>query len=136
MCLNEYHSKSERLVKIKTVGMPKGILVIDTDTTLLAQIELLNKKLVEISLGKTNVSHVQTLRCDMCGREHENIRFSLEGSNEEVQFSDFQKNNPYSNPYNPGWKDHSNFHWGNNQNSSANTGMQQGQQALIQRKPS
>lgn len=34
-------------VKIETVGTSKGMLVVDTHTALLAQIELLNKKLVK-----------------------------------------------------------------------------------------
>lgn len=40
----------------------------------------------------------------------------------------------YINTYNPGWKDHPNLRWSNHQNSSANQGMQQSQQALFQRK--
>lgn len=56
MCLHEFRSKSEKSVKTETVGTPKGMLVIDTHTTVLAQIELLNKKLAEISLSQANVS--------------------------------------------------------------------------------
>lgn len=52
MCLSEYHSKSERSVKIETVGTSKYMLVVDTYTILLAYIELLNQRLVERSLGK------------------------------------------------------------------------------------
>ncbi|MCI63376.1 hypothetical protein A2U01_0084633, partial [Trifolium medium] len=39
MCMNEYRSKSERDPK------KRGVLKVDTNTTLLAQIEILNKKL-------------------------------------------------------------------------------------------
>ena len=46
MCMNDYRSKSERSVKLVKVCPPKGILPLDTHTALLAQIELLNKKLV------------------------------------------------------------------------------------------
>lgn len=60
----------------------------------------------------------------------------MEGSNEEAKFSNFKRNNPYSNTYNPKWKDHQNFRWSNNQNLGANQGIQQSQQAQIQRKPS
>lgn len=56
MCMNEYRAKSEKLIKLETMGTPKGMLPLDTHTTLLAQIELLNKKLVEGSLGRANMS--------------------------------------------------------------------------------
>ncbi|XP_050908489.1 uncharacterized protein LOC127122147 [Lathyrus oleraceus] len=51
LCMNGYYSKSERSVKIETVGRPKGMLVVYTHTSLLAQNELLKKKLAESSLG-------------------------------------------------------------------------------------
>lgn len=38
MCLNEYHFKSERSVKFEIMGMPKGMLDVDTHIVLLAQI--------------------------------------------------------------------------------------------------
>ena len=41
MCMNEYHPKSKRSVKIETLGTPKGMLAIDTHIALLAHIELL-----------------------------------------------------------------------------------------------
>lgn len=61
------------------MGTTKGMLVVDTHIILLAQIELLNKKLAESSLTKANVSHVQARMCDFCGGRHENERCSLEG---------------------------------------------------------
>lgn len=100
--LDEYRSKSERSLKIETFGPLIGTLVIDTHIALLAQIESLNKKLVEGILSKANVIQVQARRCDFYGEGHENERCSLEGSSEEAQFANFQKNNPYSNTYNPG----------------------------------
>lgn len=84
MCLNEYRSKSDKSVKIEIVGIPKGMLVVDTHTSLLAQIELLNKKLAKSSLGKANMSQVQALRYDFYGEGHANGRFSLEGSSEDA----------------------------------------------------
>lgn len=74
MCLNEYHSKSKRSVKIDIVGTPKGMLAVDTHNAFLAKIELLNKKLAESSLSKANVSQVQALRCDFFGGGNENGR--------------------------------------------------------------
>ena len=69
---------------------PKGMLAVDIHTILLTQIELLNKKLVENSLGKANLSQEQSLRCDFCGGEHENGKCYSEGSSEEVQFLIFR----------------------------------------------
>ena len=43
--LNEYHLKSERTMKTETAGTPKSMLAIATNTSLLAQIELFDKKL-------------------------------------------------------------------------------------------
>ena len=70
ICMNAYHSKSERSVKLETVGMPKGMLPLDTHTALLVQIELLNKQLAESSLGRSNLSQVQALRYDFYGGEN------------------------------------------------------------------
>jgi hypothetical protein len=50
MCLNEYRSKSERDRK------KKGMIEVSTHTTLLAQIELLNKQLAAKSILEANVS--------------------------------------------------------------------------------
>lgn len=102
------------------------MLPLDTHIARLAQIELLNKKLVGSNLGRSNVSQVQELRCALCGGKHANERCLLEGTSEEDQFAKFQKKNPYSNTYNLGWKDHPNFCWSNNKNSNANQGIQQG----------
>ncbi|XP_050914751.1 uncharacterized protein LOC127129643 [Lathyrus oleraceus] len=56
MCMNEYRSKSERSINPEIVGMPKGMLAIDTHTALLAQIELVNKNLAERGSYKAKVS--------------------------------------------------------------------------------
>lgn len=66
MCMNEYRSKSKRPVKMETMCIPKGMLAIDTQTAILAHIELLNKKLVESNLGKANMIQIQALTCDFC----------------------------------------------------------------------
>lgn len=89
MCMNEYHYKSERSVKLETSGTPKGMLTIDTHTALLAQIELLNKQLAEGYLNKANVIQVQALKCDFFGGGHENGRCLLEGISEDAQFANF-----------------------------------------------
>lgn len=55
------------------------------------------------------MSQIQTLKFDFCGEGHVNANFTIEVKSVEVQYANFQKNNPYSNTYNPGSKDHMNF---------------------------
>jgi len=46
-------------------------------------------------------------RCDFCQGDHANGECSLEGTSEEAKYmANFQKNNPYSNTYNPGYAKH------------------------------
>jgi hypothetical protein len=42
------------------------------------------------------------------------------------------KNNPYSNTYNPGWRNHPNFSWSNNQNALNHQGQQRNSQQATQ----
>ncbi|XP_045830999.1 uncharacterized protein LOC123922316 [Trifolium pratense] len=108
MCMNEYRSKSDR---------KRGVITVDTNTALLAQIEILNKKLAAKSLAEVNASQVQEVKCDFCHGPHANGMCSPEAGG--VNYAGgYQKNNPYSNTYNPGWKDHPDLQWGNQGNSS------------------
>ena len=43
------------------------------------------------------------------------------------QFQKRQANNPYSNTYNPGWRNHPNFSWSNNNNMAAPNNMAKAQ---------
>lgn len=52
---DDNQTKSERSVKFKTVVTLKCVLPVDTQITLLSQIELLNKQLAEISNRKLRV---------------------------------------------------------------------------------
>lgn len=56
---------------------------------------------------------------------HENGNCTLDVESLEFQSANFQKNNPYSNTYNHGWKYHMNFKLRSNQNLNANQGVQQ-----------
>jgi hypothetical protein len=113
MCLNEYRSKSEKDPK------KKGMIDVNTHTALLAQIELLNKQLAAKSLAEANASRVQDVRCDFCQGPHANGMCSAEADVQEANYAGgFQKNDPFSGTYNPGWKDHPNLRWGNQGNSS------------------
>lgn len=83
-CLNEYRSNSERGVKVEMTRTLKGVLTLDTHIVLLAQIELLNKRLAESNLNQVNISHVKTLKCDFCVEGRANGLCVLERSSEEA----------------------------------------------------
>ncbi|KAL4283785.1 hypothetical protein GQ457_16G021310 [Hibiscus cannabinus] len=58
--------------------------------------------------------------CDLCNANHDSFECpqNPESSFYVVNFN--RNNNPYSNTYNPGWKQHPNFSW-NNQRNPSNT---------------
>lgn len=123
MCQNDYRS-SERAMK------QKGLHEVDLNTSLLAQIEALSKYLVATQLDQANISQIQTLRCEFYGEGHSNGNCTLEVESSEIHHANFQKNNPYFNTYNPGWKDHLNFKWRNNQTLNTNQRVQHASQVL------
>jgi hypothetical protein len=55
-----------------------------------------------------------------------------EQANYVVQNNYPPKNNPYSNTYNPGWRNHPNFSWSNNQNALNFQGQQRNSQSAAQ----
>jgi hypothetical protein len=108
------------------------MIEVSTHTALLAQIELLNKQLAAKSISEANVSQVQDVKCDFCQGPHANGRCSAEADTKEANYAGgYQKNNPFSGTYNPGWKDHPNLRWGNQGNS-----FQGNSQTQQPRKPS
>lgn len=62
ICQNEHHSQSER--GVKNEGQEKGVLELDTNKTLLAQLEVLTKRLVGATIMPTNVNQVQAPLCN------------------------------------------------------------------------
>ncbi|KAL5574623.1 hypothetical protein UlMin_016322 [Ulmus minor] len=64
-----------------------------------------------------------TAECDLCGGNHASVEcqvgnpFASPNSEQANYVSNFQRpqHNPYSNTYNPGWRNHPNLSWGNNQ---------------------
>ena len=68
------------------------------------------------------VQQGQNAICDICGGPHLTAHCLATAQQiEEIKF--LKQNNPYSNTYNPGWKNHPNFGW---RDQKANT-QQQGQ---------
>ena len=99
-----------------------GIQETDNISAMSAQIENLNKKFD--SLMSINSVKSSNGVCDICAGIHCSIDCPMRESfpdymQEQVnQVNDFnrQRNNPYSNTYNPGWRQHPNFQWSNTQN--------------------
>ncbi|CAL8992696.1 unnamed protein product [Prunus brigantina] len=116
MANNSYQWPSER-------AMPKkaGVHDVDVITAFTAQISTLSKQ-----LGSLNVNAIQTPNViyEFCAGSHSsadcnngNPFSALEQVNQVGDFN-HQRNNPYSDTYNPRWKTHPNFSWSNNQNTT------------------
>ncbi|CAJ2651903.1 unnamed protein product [Trifolium pratense] len=141
MAQNEYRVENDRGAKKKA-----GMLELDTQTALLAQSTLMNSQMAAVLKHLTSTSNSQMpvmaaneVKCDFCGQGHANGQCFPEGSEEAKYLANFKRNNPkydpYSNTYNPGWRDHPNFGWGGNQNSNQSQ-QQSSSQNSQQRRPS
>ncbi|GAU21459.1 hypothetical protein TSUD_32900 [Trifolium subterraneum] len=124
MAQNEYRVQNDRGAKKKA-----GMLELDTQTALLAQSQLMNTQMTAMLKHFTTTPStqmqaiaVQDVKCAFCGKGHANGECFPAGSEQAMYLSNFKKsnttNNPYSNTYNPGWREHPNFGWGGNQNQS------------------
>jgi hypothetical protein len=110
MASNSYQWPNDRDKPRKTVG----VLELDAITALQAQVSLLTKKLEEV-----NVIQAPNSACNWCGGDHPSEACQGPATTEQVNAmgNNFQNPqlNPYSNTYNPGWKQHPNFSWGGKQ---------------------
>ncbi|KAL9148479.1 hypothetical protein ABFS82_12G043800 [Erythranthe guttata] len=80
-----------------------GILELDGVTAITAQLEKQSKQVAALQTQQVHAVQVPDQRVD----EMESINY--------VHETNRRQRNPYSNTYNPGWKDHPNFGWGGNQ---------------------
>ena len=114
---------SERVLPIKQMGR----IEVDTVTALQAQIATLTKQIGNLTY-KTNTPSTSE-SCHLLSYSNNNFGISdagfMEDGNIEQanyvgnQFQGRQANNPYSNTYNPGWRNHPNFSWSSNNNMVA-----------------
>lgn len=64
----------------------------------------------KVHTQKPQVQQAAALRCDCCGKEHANDECVPEGLSEEANYMrNYQRGNPYSNTYNPGYARHPNL---------------------------
>ncbi|XP_022846278.1 uncharacterized protein LOC111369022 [Olea europaea var. sylvestris] len=98
-----------------------GLHNVDAVTALAAQMEVLTMKMDNLSQS-VNMVHQSPPVCEGCGADHNTTHFPLASTHvnqsEEVNYAqNFQRqqNNPFSNTFNPGWRNHPNFSWSSNQ---------------------
>ncbi|KAK5775311.1 hypothetical protein PVK06_043184 [Gossypium arboreum] len=111
MSLNNYQWQVMRTKQTKAAS----VFNLDAVTMLSNQVELLNKK-IDGLYSSTQVHPV--MRCDSNGggAHTEYQSFNPSNQEEQVQYmgnnNSRPQNNPYSNTYNAGWRNHPNFSWG------------------------
>ncbi|KAL5559239.1 hypothetical protein UlMin_035450 [Ulmus minor] len=111
---NQWHSEQV------TAKRPAAVHEIDSVNALSAQVAALSRKMDSLS---SKLESKPTVECDLCGGNHASIEcqvgnpFASPNAEQANYVSNFQRpqNNPYSTTYNPGWRNHPNLSWGNNQ---------------------
>lgn len=107
----------------------KGVYEVSTNDGVQSQMAAMEKKLDILvkAMSAQNISQVQQVAkievCAICSHSNhttETCPMSCFTDHEQANYvgqnNYHPKNNPYSNTYNPGWKDHPNFSWSNSQN--------------------
>ncbi|XP_050909254.1 uncharacterized protein LOC127123031 [Lathyrus oleraceus] len=104
----------------RSVSQPEGIIdlklasqVVKMEDQIAAEVERRLKKMAIDTQTVAQVQQVQptqTSNCEICGGPHLTAHCVATAQQiEEIKF--LRQNNPYSNTYNPGWKNHPNFSW-------------------------
>ncbi|KAF7801222.1 uncharacterized protein G2W53_044502 [Senna tora] len=111
MSSNNYQWHSDRHVNARVAGVQDSNMF----ASLSSQIAALTKEVKSLCIQgahKTVSPFVQA--CENCGEIHTSEQCPL--VLESVQYlANRNANNPYSNTYNPGWRNHPNFSWSQNQ---------------------
>ncbi|XP_050890743.1 uncharacterized protein LOC127096179 [Lathyrus oleraceus] len=81
MCQNVYRSINDRTTKTK------GVLGLDSNTTVLTQLEVISTQLAAIATIPANVNQIQTLHYDFCGHEPVNGNHISEGYTEKTYYA-------------------------------------------------
>ncbi|XP_073120693.1 uncharacterized protein [Henckelia pumila] len=111
MACSSYHPLSERSVARKS----NGIHQVDAFTSVAAQLEVMNKRIEELSIGNS-VMRVQEVWYRTFHERLSNI-FSTRGSYGKSHGDQNRpSNDPFSNSYNPGWRQHPNLTWSGQNN--------------------
>ncbi|KAF7841444.1 uncharacterized protein G2W53_003742 [Senna tora] len=111
MAANNFQWHSDRNASVKSMENQNN----ETLVTLTATIVDLANKVEGLSVQKpAHIVNAIMPRCEHCGEGHITDQCPL--AFESVQFlaNRNANNNPYSNTYNPGWRNHPNFSWTQN----------------------
>ncbi|XP_073288032.1 uncharacterized protein [Primulina huaijiensis] len=121
MAASSYHPQSERNNQRRSTGVHQ----VTDFSAITAQLDVLNMKLDGLNMGGTAM-RLEEIFCEKCGGEHfvkdcqDDNPFYVqnEAPVNQIGLHNRPRNDPYSNTYNPGWRQHPNFSWGgqNNQN--------------------
>ncbi|PIN18141.1 DNA-directed DNA polymerase [Handroanthus impetiginosus] len=116
---NHYEKKSERATSSKAVG----VIEVDKVKTLNAKIDFLMQTMKIFCVNQ--VQHTSII-CEDCreGHSFNQCAHSVE-SIQCVSNTRKPQNKPDSNSYNPGWRQHPNFSWNNNQEQGSTPRFQQ-----------
>lgn len=124
MAHNDYQRQGEQAV------VKKGYMEEDTLDALLAHSKILTRQLTDLTKKvealSVNAMSFPPMVCDFCGGDHGSgdcLENMFSNPQEQVNYMGNPprpQNNPYSNAYNLGWRNHPNFSWSNQ--------AQQGQQ--------
>ncbi|XP_073137281.1 uncharacterized protein [Henckelia pumila] len=111
MATSSYHPQSKRSGARKSTGIHQ----VEAFTSVAAQLEVMNKRIEELSVGHSAM-RVQEVWCEKCGAEHFTKDCQTFSQPEGVMASHMgnqnrPRNDPFSNSYNPGWRQHPNFSW-------------------------
>ncbi|KAG9450268.1 hypothetical protein H6P81_010233 [Aristolochia fimbriata] len=111
MTANMYSYPMERSSK-----KPAGIYKLDSSTATQAQLEALQQQFTNF---QQQSNPVVASVCGICGGGHADFEcqgnvYALNSIPEQTNFvGNSRRIDPYSNTYNPGWKNHPNFSWNN-----------------------
>ncbi|XP_073308362.1 uncharacterized protein [Primulina huaijiensis] len=121
MAASSYHPQSERNNQRRSAGVHQ----VTDFSAITTQLDVLNRKLDGLNMGGTAM-RLQEIFCEKCGGERfvkdcqDDNPFYVknEAPVNQVGLHNRPKNDPYSNTYNLGWRQHPNFSWGgqNSQN--------------------
>jgi len=129
MVANAYQWPSERHNSKRVFGVHE----LDILTTLSSQVASISKQVSSLT-SQANAINTPYKTCDQYGGPHMSTQSqdgysSMPSQSDQAHYIINQRNDPFSNTYNPGWRNHPNFGWRNNQNVFKLQGNYQ-QQAL------
>ncbi|XP_057440003.1 uncharacterized protein LOC130731798 [Lotus japonicus] len=106
----------------------RGVLEVEAYDRLIASNKQLSKQMAEIQnqMKTTKVGgRIAKVECVTCGGQHDSEDCTETRPEEEVKAMGQARNDPFSNTYNPGWRNHPNFSW--RQSNNGQGGMYQRQ---------